>query len=121
MNAVIDSEKNWYKITTIILSIVMVVLTFISVILYRYLDKRKTNMEIISQKIGEFTKREDILSCIPKVDVLTMTLNESGFPETAFSSFPTVPAIVLIEHVGGETAKGITVSIISVRLSQSEA
>lgn len=98
---------------TIVLSGAMVILTFTSVIYYRYSDLVKNQIDACSKKIDAFNNRHEALTRIPIVQVEIKTLKGSGFPESAFSLLPTVPSVLSVSHVRGETAKGITIKLSS--------
>lgn len=106
-------EKNWYKVTTIILSVAMVAIMFVSVIYYRNIDLRQKAEEKIEEKIDAIQARKAELLAVPKVKVFLLTLDKSGLPETAFKPLSKIPSVVRIEHAGGDTAKSITVEISS--------
>lgn len=104
---------NWYKIATILLSVAMLILTFISIVYYRHLLNVQQRAKIVNDKIIELQERLTYLEKIPKVTIDLITLQGSGLPEFAFSRMKSVPAVVTIKHITGETARGITTKISS--------
>jgi len=108
-----QKRQNWYKIATILLSVITVTISFVSGIYYKRTGERQQKLDRIDQKIEKLILQKEKLLRVPKVEVLLQTLEKSGLPENAFQTLGEIPAVVQIRHAGGETARGITVEIMS--------
>lgn len=104
-------RRNWYKAATLALSATMVVIMFVSGIYYKLSDERVRRMDAVQDKIGKFLDQRAKVSELPKVEISLLTLEKSGLPRSAFSGLAEVPAVVRVSHVGGRTARGISVDI----------
>lgn len=104
-------ERNWYKVATLILSVAMIGIMFVSGIYYKRVEKRDRRVAKVQERIGKLLERKKELERVPKVEVEVLTLKESGLPEFAFESLNEVPGVVCVRHGGGETAIGITVQV----------
>ena len=104
-------ERNWYKLATIFLTIVTIVISFISSVYYRRADRRNERLKELEARTDALLVRREKIRATPKVDVTLLTLASSGLPEAAFGSLREVPAVLRIQHSGGSTAKGVTVVI----------
>jgi len=104
---------NWYKVSTIILSILTVCVLFVSGVYYKSVDESARRADKIQAKIDKLSEQRDKLKKIPKVKVSILSLSNSGLPQTAFNSLAKIPAVLRIKHIEGRTAKNITVSVTS--------
>lgn len=107
------SERNWYKVATVALSVAMLVVLFISGVYYRWVDERRTRVQRVEEKIDEVLVRGELLAVIPTIKIELQTLEQAGLPREAFADLNEVPAIIRVRHVGGETARDITIEITS--------
>lgn len=108
-----DAERNWYKISTIALSAAMVVLTFMSVVYYRGLDDRRQRATRLDVKIREFQEALNAANHLPRIRVVLKTLKESGLPAASFRGMSSVPSVIEISHIGGDSANGVSVRVTS--------
>lgn len=116
-------DRNWYKAATIVLTSAMVLLTFLSVVYYRRVDREQSaeqsEQQLLDAKLDELKARREAVRRLPKISVQLSTLRDSGLPESAFSPLPRIPAVVGVQHVEGRTAHGITVRVDSEALIES--
>lgn len=102
---------NWYKVATVVLTIAMVGIMFVSGIYYRGIEERNRKTDKIEEKIDKLREQRERIRKIPTVEILLQTLEESGLPRSAFKDLPQIPAVISIRHAGGDTAKGVTVVV----------
>ncbi len=108
-----NKNKDYYKIVTVAISVLALIIAFISGVYYKRVESRERKVERINSKIENLYKRIEDIKRIPKIRIKLLTLENSGLPKSAFASLPEVPAVLRVEHVQGNTAKGVTVEIIS--------
>jgi hypothetical protein len=104
-------EKNWYKLTTLVLSIITVILSVITGVYYHYGDAKDKGVSNLNSKIEALQKRKIELLEIPKLNVEVFSLKESKLPGRAFEKLQEIPSMVKLSHAGGSSAKEITLSI----------
>jgi len=104
-------DRNWYKIATVVLSVVTLVISFVSGVYYRRVDARNDRLKQLEGRVDALLARREKLRSTPRVDVALLTLAKSGLPEAAFQSLREVPAVLRIQHASGGTAKGLTVVV----------
>lgn len=108
-----DGGKNWYKLATLLLSLAMVALTFVSVVTYRSLDAQHREEKRIENVISLLQEQDAVLKLIPRIRVTLIAIGKSGLPSSAFEALAEVPAVLRLRHVSGNTAKSITVEVVS--------
>lgn len=106
-------DRNWYKVATVILSIVAVAISFTSGIYYKRVDQRAARIDEIDKKIESFQVQRERLRAVPRIEVKLLTLAGTGFPESVFKELREFPSVVRIGHAGGGTVKDATVLVTS--------
>jgi hypothetical protein len=107
----IPDQRNWYKLSTILLSGATVILGLLSLLSFRDVNQRGQLIKSIDAKIDQLQTRADKISHTPQVQVVLTSLKSSGLPAAAFSTISEVPAVLTVRHVSGETAQGISVRV----------
>lgn len=104
---------NPQNVIAIICSIATLIMTGVSIFVYQNYGYKSQKLALISNEIDQLYTQKLLLEKIPKIKFTLQTLNDSGLPHDAFSSLNSIPAVIQIQHYGGDTAKGITIKIIS--------
>lgn len=105
------SEWTGYKIATVIISVASILVIFIQAIFNNYYNQRWQEIDYYETKLGN--KRQELIKMQqkPKVVLKTQTLEKAGLSKHMLKSLSAIPSTLSIEHVGGETAEGIFLSV----------
>lgn len=106
---------NYYKIATLVLSVITVVIAIVSGVYYKRLELSRNFEEATNRLIERLQDRRLEIESIPTIDVDITSLNDAGLPATMLESLQIVPASVVLKHKSGGTVGNITLVVHSSR------
>lgn len=107
-------KGNWsgYKLVTIIVSIIMVIVVITQFAYNHYYTHRWQEINYSESKIAQYRQDLEKLLQRPKVEMLIHNFEENKLFKTIIKKFLSeIPQSVALYHVGGETAEGIILMI----------
>lgn len=107
--------KEWsgYKIATIVVSIISVLIIGTQAFYNYYYNRRWQQINYLNEQLKQKKSEKSENDRIPKLSVFVNTLEKASLSKEMISRIQWYPSTIEIKHVGGETALGINIEIIS--------
>jgi len=110
-NQVKTNDWTGYKLATVIISVVSIIVIITQFIYTHYSNQRWNEIEYLK---SEVVKKENELNKqrkTPKIRLNVNTVEDAGLSKQILSNLSTIPSTVSLEHVGGGTIKGLLLDI----------